>query len=58
MKNLGLVMIGLGVLAIILSLLAVPGQGRGVLIVLAFVLVAGGWVLYRHNKKKELASRS
>jgi hypothetical protein len=58
MKNLGLVMIGLGVLAIILSLLGVPGLSRGAVLVLGFVLVAGGWVLYRHNKKKELASRS
>ena len=58
MKTLGLVMIGLGVLAIILSLLGVAGQGRGAMLILGFVLVAGGWVLYRHNKKKELASRS
>jgi hypothetical protein len=58
MKNLGLAMIGLGVLAIILSLLGVPYLGRGVVPVLAFVLAAGGWVLYRHNKKKELAKRS
>jgi len=57
MKNLGLAMIGVGVLAIILSLLGVPGLGRAVLIV-GFVLVAGGWVLYRNNKKKELAKRS
>jgi hypothetical protein len=57
MKTLGLVMIGLGVLGILLSLLGVPGLGRAVLIV-GFVLVAGGWVLYRNNKKKELAKRS
>jgi hypothetical protein len=58
MKNLGLVMIGLGVLAIILSFLGVPYLSRGAVPVLGFVLVAGGWVLYRHNKKKELANRS
>jgi hypothetical protein len=58
MKTLGLVMIGIGVLAIILSLLGVPGLGRGAVPIVGFVLVAGGWVLYRHNKKKELANRS
>ena len=58
MKNLGLVMIGLGVLAIILSLLDVPYLSRGAVPILAFVLAAGGWVLYRNNKKKELAKRS
>jgi hypothetical protein len=42
MKTLGLVMIGLGVLAIILSFLGVPGLGRGVVLVVGFVLVAGG----------------
>jgi hypothetical protein len=57
MKTLGVVMIGLGVLAIILAVLGVPGLSRGAVPILGFVLVAGGWVLYRNNKKKELANR-
>jgi len=58
MKNLGLALIALGLLAAILKLVGAGGPAATApLILLALVFAGGGFVLYRVNRRKELRDR-
>ena len=59
MKNVGLLLIVLGVVAIVLAFVGVGG-GDGVrsLPVVGVLMAAAGFVLYRRNRGKAVAGRS
>jgi len=56
MRNLGLVLIVLGILAIVFGLFGVGGARLGVnsLSLLGIILAVGGFLLYRRNRTKEV----
>jgi LPXTG-motif cell wall-anchored protein len=60
MRNLGLVLIVLGILAIVFGLFGVGGARLGVnsLSLLGIILAVGGFLLYRRNRTKEVPGRS
>ena len=60
MKNLGLALILLGLLAIILAFFGVGGARYGMssLAILGIIMAVCGFLLYRRNRAKEASGRS